>query len=139
MAAERAVRSGVAIEQEGHVGGNQVVCMSGDKRCEAVLLHEVLKHREILNGEDAWQIHDCSILPEPRGRTRSGTWRRSTIRSQPESREPPAIRRLLKIPGTPARIDCTAVDGMLFTVITAGKVPVVCPDPETSKGAWALT
>jgi len=40
--------------------------MSGDKRREAVLLHEVLKHREILYGEDAWQIHDCSILPEPR-------------------------------------------------------------------------
>jgi hypothetical protein len=42
------MRSGVTIEHEGWVGGNQFVRMSGDERSEAVLLHEVLRHREIL-------------------------------------------------------------------------------------------
>src|SRR5260370_28494656 len=66
MTAQRAVRSGITIKYEGYVGGNQLVRMSGDKRREAVPLHEVLKHRELLYSENAWQIHDYSILPELR-------------------------------------------------------------------------
>ena len=63
--------------------------MSGDKRSEAVLLHEVLKHREILYGKDAGQIHDCSILPEPhigRGCGTAASWRRMDETGQGDSR-----------------------------------------------------